>query len=142
MPKYNITEKKERDAAYRLLLRPELTDTLYEKILHKLLVEKKYRDPDYSARKLAKELDTNTRYVSAVVNLRFQKNYSELVNEYRINEALYMLIDRRHAKCTIEEISHLVGFSNRQSFYAAFYRIKGMTPREYRKQHREKFGKK
>ncbi len=142
MPKYNITEKKERDAAYRMLLRPELTDALYEKILHKLLVEKKYRDPDYSAQKLAKELGTNSRYVSAVVNLRFQKNYSELVNEYRISEALYMLIDHRYAECSIGEIAHLVGFSNRQSFYAAFYRIKGITPREYRVQQQEKLGKK
>jgi methylphosphotriester-DNA--protein-cysteine methyltransferase len=26
----------------------------------------------------------------------------------------------------------MVGFSNRQSFYAAFYKIKGMTPKEYK----------
>ena len=142
MPKYNITEKKERDATYRMLLRPELIDELYEKILHKLLVEKKYRDPDYSAQQLAKDLETNTRYVSAVVNLRFQKNYSELVNEYRIREALYLLIDHRYADCSVGEIAHLVGFANRQSFYAAFFRIKGITPREYRKQQQEKIGKK
>ena len=26
----------------------------------------------------------------------------------------------------------MVGFSNRQSFYVAFYRLRGMTPREYK----------
>ncbi len=138
MPKYNITEKKEKDATYRMLLRPELIDDLYEKILHKFVVEKKYRDPSYSARQLATDLETNTRYISAVINLRFQQNYSTLVNEYRIREALYMLIDHRYQDKTVEEIANEVGFANRQSFYAAFYRIKGITPKEYRKQQLEK----
>jgi AraC-like DNA-binding protein len=35
----------------------------------------------------------------------------------------------------MEEVSDMVGFANRQSFYASFYRIVGITPREYRMQH-------
>lgn len=138
MPKYNIHEKKDRDASYRMLLRPELVDELYEQVLQKLVVEKKYRDPDYSARRLAQELNTNTRYISAVINLRFQQNYSALVNEYRIREALYLLIDHRYEEKNVEDIARMVGFANRQSFYAAFYRMKGMTPREYRLQNSKK----
>ena len=33
MGKYNLTEKKEKNAAYRSLVRAELVDELYEKIL-------------------------------------------------------------------------------------------------------------
>jgi AraC-like DNA-binding protein len=29
----------------------------------------------------------------------------------------------------------MVGFANRQSFYASFYKLMRMTPREYRQQH-------
>lgn len=136
--KYNITEKKEKNASYRMLLRPELVDEIYEKILQKLLVDKIYQDPTYSAKQLAEELRTNTRYISAVINLRFQQNYSSLINEYRIKKALYMLIDSRYQDKTIEEIGNMVGFANRQSFYAAFYRQKGITPKEYRDQQQEK----
>lgn len=132
MPKYNIISKKEKDASYRMMLRPELVDELYEKIQQKLVLEKKYRDPEYSAKQLAADLQTNTRYISAVVNLRYQQNYSSLVNELRIRDALYLLIDQRYADQTVEDISSMVGFANRQSFYAAFYRLKGMTPKEYR----------
>ena len=35
----------------------------------------------------------------------------------------------------MEEVSDMVGFANRQSFYASFYRVVGITPREYRLQH-------
>ena len=73
---YNLREKKEKKAAYRSLIRPELADELYDKILNIIVVQKKYKDPDYSAKDLAKELKTNTRYLSAVVNSRFGMNYS------------------------------------------------------------------
>ena len=96
MGKYNLTEKKEKNAAYRSLVRAELVDELYEKILKVFVVDKKYRDPSYSAKKLAEELNTNTRYISAVVNIRFHQNYSSLVNEYRIKDAQYLLTDKRY----------------------------------------------
>ena len=112
---YNIKEKKEKDAAYRSLIRAELADELYDK--------------------------TNTRYLSAVIISRFGMNYSCLVNEYRIREAAHLLVDRRYLDKNVEEISTMVGFANRQSFYAAFYRIKGETPRNYRRRHLEKTNK-
>ena len=45
---YNLREKKEKKAAYRSLIRPELADELYDKILNIVVVQKKYRDADYS----------------------------------------------------------------------------------------------
>ena len=123
---YNLREKKEKNAAYRSLIRPELADELYDKILNIVVVQKKYKDPDYSAKDLAKELKTNTRYLSAVVNSRFGMNYSCL------------LTDKRYADKNVEEISTMVGFANRQSFYAAFYKNVGETPNGYRKKHADK----
>ena len=132
---YNIKEKQEKNAAYRSLIRAELADELYEKILNIIIIEKRYRDKDFSAKKLAKELETNTRYISAVINSRFNTNFSCLINEYRIKEALHRMTDKRYLDMTIEEIGSSVGFANRQSFYASFYRIMGETPNNYRKRH-------
>ena len=92
MGKYNLTEVIDKDATYRSLIRPELMDELYDKILNLIVVQKKYKDPDYSAKKMAADLGTNTRYISAVVSMRFGKNYSSLVNEHRIEEAKYLLV--------------------------------------------------
>ena len=41
---YNLREKKEKDAAYRSLIRPELADELYDKILNIVVVQKKYNN--------------------------------------------------------------------------------------------------
>ena len=132
---YNFKEKKEKNATYRSLIRAELADELYEKILNIIVIQKRYRDKEFSAKELAKELQTNTRYISAVINSRFNTNFSCLINEYRIKEALHRMTDKRYLDMTIEEIGALVGFANRQSFYASFYRIMGETPNGYRKRH-------
>ncbi|KAA6350071.1 HTH-type transcriptional activator RhaR [termite gut metagenome] len=130
---YNLKEKKIKSAVYRSLIRPELADELYDRILGIIVMQKKYKNPSYSARDLAKELKTNTRYLSAVVNSRFGMNYSCLLNEYRVNDAKYLLTDKRYSGKKVEEISTMVGFSNRQSFYAAFYKNVGETPNGYRR---------
>ena len=130
---YNLREKRDKDAAYRTMIRAELADELYQKIVDIVIVKKKYKDPNFSSKDLAKMLKTNTRYLSAVVNSRFICKVSCLVNEYRIKDALRLLADKKHAEKNVEEISAMVGFANRQSFYAAFYRIVGETPNGYRK---------
>ena len=130
---YNLREKKIKDAAYRNMIRADLADELYQKIVDIVIVKKKYKDPNFSSKDLAKLLQTNTRYLSAVVNSRFGMNYSCLLNEYRVKDALRMMADKKNADKNIEEISANVGFANRQSFYAAFYRIVGETPNGYRK---------
>lgn len=132
MAKYNITQKKDKKAAYRSLINPKLMDDLERRITDIIYVQKKYRDPDYSAKQLADELSTNTRYISAVVNVRFGMNYTSLINKYRIDEAKIILADPEYRKTNMEDVSSMVGFSNRQSFYASFYRITGITPRDYK----------
>ena len=49
MPKYNITEKRERSAVYRVLMSSEVKDDLQERINQKIIIEQKYKDKDYSA---------------------------------------------------------------------------------------------
>lgn len=132
MVKYNITEIKEKEAAYRTLVSPKVMNEMKGKILDIILIKKRYKDKDYSAKKLAEELGTNTRYVSAVVNVKFHMNYTSFVNKFRIEEAMSILTDSRYRKLNMEDVSDMVGFSNRQSFYASFYKFNGCTPREYK----------
>ena len=62
-------------------------------------------------------------------------NYTSFVNKFRIEEAMALLVDKRYQDLNMEDISDMVGFSNRQSFYASFYRINGVKPRDYKMRH-------
>ncbi len=132
MSKYNISSGNKKEAVYRSLVNPKLMSELKGQIVNILLKKKKYKDKEYSAKRLAEDLHTNTRYVSAVVNVCFDMNYTSLVNKYRVDNAKSLLVDKRYSRLRMEEISDLVGFSNRQSFYAAFYKYTGVTPRQYK----------
>lgn len=138
MTKYNITPKKEKNARYQALLNEETKDRLRDEILRIVVTERKYRDKDYNTRKLAADLNTNSRYVSAVCATRFHKNYPELVNDYRVNDAMSLLADKRYVKLTVEDIAEMAGFSTRQSFYSNFYKRLGITPRQYRMEQMKK----
>lgn len=138
MANNNISGKKEYTGEYASLISPQVLDELYTKMLDRLLIQKKYSDKDYSAKQLAIDLGTNSRYISAVVRVKFNMNYTSLVNKFRIEEAMRLLVDRRYAEQNMEDISDMVGFANRQSFYTAFERMQGCTPREYRVRHAKK----
>ena len=132
MGKYNISELKTKKAEYRHTVSSTMMDIIQEQIINIIVKHKAYRDKDYSAKKLAKEIGTNTRYISAVVNDRFHMNYSQFVNKYRVDEAMRILSDMRYQDLAMSDIFVMVGFANRQTFYASFYRFIGATPRQYR----------
>ena len=132
MVKYNLHELKPKEAKYRSLVSPEMMDKLQEGILRIIVMEKKYKDKNYSAKNLAEDLNTNTRYISAVVNTRFHQNFTSFVNSYRINDAMTLLTDKRYIGLNMGDIADMVGFPNRQTYYAAFYKFQGTTPRDYK----------
>ena len=131
MAKYSESERQMKPAAYRMLIRAEVIDNLYEQILHKMIVEKRYLEPNYTAMRMAEELNTNVRYISATVSLRFGMNYAQLISGYRLREALYVLRDRHNIKLNMSEVAQRCGFASRQTFYATFCKAYHKTPKEY-----------
>ena len=71
---------EQKEANYRKLVRPRLMEQLRDQIIDTLLLKKKYRVPTYSAAQLAADLNTNIRYISAVIRVQFHMNYASLVN--------------------------------------------------------------
>ena len=110
----------------------DVSDQLFIRIMEKLGVEQCYRCPDYSAKQLAEDLHTNSRYLSRAIATHTNGNYTSLVNAFRLREARRMLRSARFRKHTVEEIGLLCGYSSRQAFYLAFRREEGMSPGEYR----------
>lgn len=90
-------------------------------------------DPDFNLNKLAKLVNSNTKYVSAIINDSFQKNFKTLLNENRIREVCRRLGDEaNYGHLTIAAIANSVGYNSMNNFIMFFKRIVGMTPSKYR----------
>lgn len=99
-----------------------------------------YRFNDYTVRMLAKDLNTNLRYISLVLNECYGMNYKTFVNKLRVEDAMAMLSNEEYDDVNIEDIGTAVGFLNKQSFFTYFTRIAGMTPLKFRKMMKVKKG--
>ncbi|MBR1525340.1 MAG: helix-turn-helix domain-containing protein [Prevotella sp.] len=126
-------KEERKHPAYQARVNQELIESLQRKIQQKIVLEKKYRDKSYTAKMLAEELETNTRYIAATLSMRYNTNFNNYINKYRINDAISMLTNKRYAEMNMEEIGLIVGFSNRQSFYTAFKEITGVSPKVYKR---------
>ncbi len=90
-------------------------------------------DPDFNLNRLSKLVNSNTKYVSVIINDTFQKNFKTLLNESRIREVCRRLSDDEHyGQLTIAAIANGVGYNSMNNFITAFKRITGMTPSKYR----------
>lgn len=121
-----ITEK-----AYSRRINRATLEKIHKGVHNYIIVARRFRDVNYTAKRLAEDIGTNTRYLSAAIRFYYGSNYSELVNKLRVEEAKRMLSDA-DTTMTMEEISYSAGFANRQSFYTAFDKYCGMTPKKYR----------
>lgn len=126
--------REDKVVAYHNLMKPQLMQALKKQIQGKLVVKKKYRDHNYTARQLAADLNTNVHYISAAIRLHFHTNFTSFVNQLRIKEAMMLMNDPRYETRSIEEIGDIVGFVHRQTFHAVFLKHTGMTPKAYRMQ--------
>lgn len=78
---------------------------------------------------LAKDLNTNRDYLSKFINEQKGKNFSQYLNELRIQYIVEELkINKNLQKYTIASIADMAGFNNSDSFTVAFKKITGTLP--------------
>ena len=112
----------------------ELCDKIDQTLLDNSLI----CSPDFSLQQLAEHIGSNYKYVSQVINDRYQKNFRLLVNEARVREACRRLGDPEHyGNLTIEAISTGLGFKSRSNFAVTFKKITGISPSDFQKMAKE-----
>lgn len=111
---------------------------LFEKLNVCLEKEKPFLQSNLTMKDLALQLNTNTHYLSEVINQRFGSNFAGLINEYRIREACRLLASDKANQFTIEGIAREAGFNSKSAFNNAFKSVTGLTPSYYKKTARAK----
>lgn len=92
--------------------------------------EEIYTQTDLSVRKVADQLSSNEKYISRAISTHANMNFSNFLNEYRINKARKMM-SRADNTFRINEIMYECGYSSSSTFYSAFKKITGMTPKQF-----------
>lgn len=99
-----------------------------------IIKQKKYRNPDFSAKELAEMLGISIFQLSRIIKKEYGAAYSDIVLPLRIKEAQKHLMNPKKADMHMEEIGLMVGFCNKWSFFQAFRKYTGTTPVEWRKE--------
>lgn len=107
------------------------SNDLKEKLIYLLEDEKIYRQNNISLEILTQKLDTTRHNTSQVINEHFGLNFFELINKYRIAEALDILKNDTFNNLNIIDVAYEVGFNNKVTFNKSFKKIISLTPSQY-----------
>ncbi|MEW6565014.1 MAG: response regulator [Spirochaetota bacterium] len=93
------------------------------------LIEKNYKEIDFSIQSLCKDLFISTSYFSAILKNYTGKTFLELLTETRITKAKELL---RTTTMKSYEIAEKVGYQDPHYFSITFKKVTGKSPSEYR----------
>lgn len=116
------------------------TDELFQKIITALREDKLYTNPNLTIQDLATAVGSNRTYVSACINRRSNFSFSQLVAQYRVENAKTILSDPQYPSDheAITNAIALSGFASDQTFYRIFKEVTGFTPLQFRQQNLQK----
>ncbi|WP_142716368.1 helix-turn-helix domain-containing protein [Chryseobacterium rhizoplanae] len=84
---------------------------------------------------LAKNIKTNTSYLSETINNHKGKNFTSYLNDLRIDYVLERLVkDKKFRSYKLPAIAEEIGYNNVQAFAVAFKKKTGTTPSIYIKE--------
>jgi len=118
---------KEKQA--KLTLEPQEANALVARLQRLMVSENLYRKDNLSLEGLAGRLALSRHHLSGLINQHLGMSFHDFVNSYRIEEAKELLQRGEDAPGRLE-IASAVGFGSSASFYRAFKKHAGMTPRQ------------
>ena len=126
----NIEEKKKLNNKYKnSSLTENMSLRVKEQLLDSLNIDKIYLDNTLTLSKLAKKINVDRYSLSQVINQELNKNFYELINDYRITEAVKIVKENNNKQ--VVDLIYECGFNNKVSFYKAFKQRMNMTPKDF-----------
>ncbi len=110
---------------------PEEDREELQQVINYLEKEKAYLKNDLSLADLAKATGIPKHHISALLNNELGKNFYEIVNEYRTQEAIRLMNEGKHLNFTLTYIAEMAGFNSKATFNRIFKKMTNKTPSEY-----------
>jgi AraC-like DNA-binding protein len=135
-PEIVFMDNIKEDKSNKLEQKPEPT----QEILHKADWLKQemernlfYLDSELSLKSLALDLDIHPNTLSKIINDGLGNNFSDFINDYRVNAVISRLKDSKYHRITLLGISFECGFNSKSTFNRVFKNITGKTPVDFKK---------
>lgn len=100
---------------------------ILEEAMH---TQKLYKNPNITISILAQNLQICSYSLSATISEKFNKSFYDYINELRIKEFI-QLIESQKGYIKIEPFIYESGFASNSTFYRAFKKYIGISPKEY-----------
>ncbi len=108
---------------------PEATEMAILEKLKRFEKTTKFTSSDMSLSVLAGQFETNTKYLSEIINKHYNDNFNTFINKLRINYIIEKLrTDPEYVNYKISFLASESGFSSHSNFATVFKSIVGMTP--------------
>ena len=109
-------------------------DRIAEELAQSMEHQQLYLDPGLTLPALAKQLGVSTNHLSQVINARHDSRFHDYVNRHRVGAAAQQL--DQNPDTTVLDIAMACGFNSKSTFNAAFKKVFGTTPTQYRNRKR------
>ena len=76
----------------------------------------------------------STTKVSNIINNQGEFNFSDYINQLRIQKVKTLLLEPKYKDYNIESIGFECGFNSKSAFYISFKKFTNLTPSEFKKQ--------
>ena len=126
--KLAVTEKTEKSEPKKVVILKETEEQILNK-LKRFENSKRFLNKDISLAVLAGQLDSNTKYLSEIINSHYNVNFNTYINKLRINYIIEKLKnDPNYINYKISYLADNCGFSSHSSFATVFKSITGISP--------------
>lgn len=113
----------------------QITETIKQDLLRKLRVfedKNHFTQKGLTIQKLAVQFETNSSYLSQVINEQKGMNFNKYLGDLRIRYITRLLFDKNiYLNYTIETLAKECGIASRQNFSDLFFEINGIRPTDF-----------
>lgn len=112
-----------------------IAEAIKDELLYKLQVfedKKQFTQKGLTIQKLAIQLDTNSNYLSHVINDNKGMNFNKYLGDLRIRHITQLLFEKNiYLNYTIDTLAKECGIASRQNFSDLFFEINGIRPTDF-----------
>ena len=127
----SFKDEKKRQPAFKGP--PELKiRELIARIISLMEKDKLYEEPELTLQILSDKLGVPSYQASQAINEGLNRNFYDLINAYRVEEAKRLLLEPKNKNYTILSVGFEAGFNSKTTFHSVFIKFTGLTPTEYR----------